>query len=270
MNPSTTGYYSLIQYCPDRSRMETANIGVLLFAPAHRFLEIRMAQGNDRIRRFFQDEAGDLAQINLMKRMVEHRLQDEAGGIRTPEELQHLLICFANELLFTQLRSVRVENPEVELAQLYEELVGSGRVRRDVSTDVDLTETLRLRFETVEFAQKIRRVTRVRVPVLGDELVADYAFQNGSLNFIQAKEFTQQRSSDVMREAMKIAVDGHLLFKHPDPQAGEQRLVIVGAFGPAAQQQQQKIERMLKDHEVDLYSAETLDLLVQRIRETAH
>jgi hypothetical protein len=65
-------------------------------------------------------------------------------------------------------------------------------------------------------------------------------------------------------------VDGHLLFKHPDPQAGDQQLVIVGVFGPTAQEQQQKIEGMLADHEVTLYSAESLDHLVQRIRETAH
>jgi hypothetical protein len=270
MNPPTTGYYSLVQYCPDRSRLEAANVGVLLFAPAHRFLQVRLAQGNDRIRRFFQDEAGDLTQVNLMKRMLEHRVEDEADGIRTPGELQHFLTRFANELIFSAPRPVRVENPEVELTQLYEDLVGGGRIRRDVSTDVDLVETLRVRFETAEFAQKVRGKTRVRVPVLGDELVADYAFQNGRLNLVQAKEFTQQRVSDVMREAMKIAVDGHLLFKHPDPQAGPQQLVIVGAFGPAAQEQQQKIEGMLADHEVTLYSAETLDRLVQRIRETAH
>jgi hypothetical protein len=245
-------------------------VGVLLFAPARSFLRVRLAHGNDRIRRFFRDEAGDLAQVNLMKRMLEHRVEDEAGGIRTPGELQHFLTRFANELMFTALRPVRVENPEVDLTQLFEDLVGGGRVRRDVSTDTDLVETLRLRFETPEFAQKIRRQTRVRVPVLGEELVADYAFQNGRLNLIQAKEFTQQRPSDVMREAMKTAVDGHLLFKHPDPKAGAQQLVIVGEFGPATEQQQDKIKGMLADHEVMLYSADSLDQLVQRIRETAH
>jgi hypothetical protein len=197
-------------------------------------------------------------------------VEDEARGIRTPEELQHFLTRFANELNFSVPRPVRVENPEVELAQLFEDLVGGGRARRDVSTDPDLVEALRLRFETAEFARKVRRHTTTRVPVLGDELVADYAFQNGRLNLIQAKEFTQQRTSDVMREAMKTAVDGHLLYKHPDPQAGEQQLVIVGAFGPAAKELQEKIEGMLVDHDVMLYSTETLEDLVQRIRETAH
>jgi len=100
--------------------------------------------------------------------------------------------------------------------------------------------------------------------------MADYAFQNGRLNLIQAKEFTQLRVADVLREAMKTAVDGHLLYKHPDPQTGERQLLIVGEFGAAGREQQTKIEAMLADHEVGLYSPETLDTLIQLIRETAH
>lgn len=270
MNAPTTGYYSLVQYCPDRSRAESANVGVLLYVPSQAFLQVRLAHGNDRIRRFFQDEIGDLGQLNLMKRMLEHRIIDEAAGIRTPGELEHFLTRFANELVFTAPRSVRVENPEIELAQLFEELVGGCRTRRDVSIDTDVSALLRDRLETAEFAPKVKRKARVVVPVLGEELEADYAFQNGRLNFIQARQFNQTRMSDVMREARTLAVDGHLLFKHPDPQAGPQQLVIVGAFGPAAQEQQSKIEGLLAEHDVMLYSPATLDQLVDRIRKTAH
>lgn len=270
MSSATTGYYSVVQYCPDRSRQEGANVGVLLYAPAHGFLEMRLAQSNDRIRRFFQDEVGDLAQINLMKRMIQNRVTDEAARIQSVDELRFLLTRFANELIFTELRPARVENPQVDLAHLYEKLVGGSRVRRDVSTDSDIATTLRRRLEAAEFSQLVQRGTRVTVPILGEELVADYSFQNGRLNLIQAREFTHQRASDVMREAHKVAVEGHLLFKHADPQVGERQLVIVGEFGPAAQEERQKIEGMLADHEVALYSAETLEGLMQRIRQTAH
>ena len=37
MNPET-GYYGLIQCCPNPSRLEAANVGVLLFSPEHAFL----------------------------------------------------------------------------------------------------------------------------------------------------------------------------------------------------------------------------------------
>lgn len=270
MNTPATGYFSLVQYCPDRSRLEAANIGVLLFVPSPAFLDVRLASSNDRIRRFFQDEAGDLTQLNVMKRMLEHRVMDEAASIRTFEELQYFQTRFANELVFTPPRPIRVENPNVELTQLFEELVGGGRVRRDVTMDTDVSVLLRERLETAEFANKVRRKTVTHVPVLGDEFEADYAFQNGRLNLVKAKEFTQSRMSDVMREAMKLAVDGHLIYKHPDPQNGEQQLFVVGAFGPAAREEQQRIAGMLEDHEVKLYVPETLDSLVERIRATAH
>jgi len=270
MEALTTGYYSLIQYCPDRSRLEAANIGVLLFVPALNFMQARIASGNDRIRRFFHDEVGDLAQINLMKRMLAHRIDDEAKEVRTVDELKHLLTRFANELVFSAIRPIRVENPTLELTQLFEELVGGGRARKDNSSDVDLDHLLRTHLETAEFSKKVYRNTKVRVPILGEELTANYSFQNGRLNLIQTKEFNQHRFSDVMREAMKAAVDGHLLYKHPDPTVGERQLVIVGEFGPTAQEQQDKLEQMLADHEVTLYSAQTLNRLVQRIRETAH
>ena len=41
MSTVTTGYYSVIQYCPDRSRLEAANVGVLLFVPAGGYLRAR-------------------------------------------------------------------------------------------------------------------------------------------------------------------------------------------------------------------------------------
>ena len=47
------GYYSLIQYCPDVSRLEAANLGVVLFCPAIRFLDSRLAPKVDRAKQFF-------------------------------------------------------------------------------------------------------------------------------------------------------------------------------------------------------------------------
>jgi len=40
----TKGYYSIIQYCPDPSRLEAVNIGVALFCPELRFLRARFGR----------------------------------------------------------------------------------------------------------------------------------------------------------------------------------------------------------------------------------
>jgi len=137
---------------------------VLLFAPGRQFLRVRLAQGNDRIRRFFHEEAGDIGQINLTKRLLEHRVESESPAIRTLGELEHFLSRFANELLFTPPRAVRVENPEVDLMQLYEDLVGGGRVRRDPPIEPQFLETLRQQIETAELPK--RSVARPRSPCL--------------------------------------------------------------------------------------------------------
>ena len=48
------GYYSVVQYCRDRSRLEAANTGVLLFCPELGYLQARTSRDNARIRRFFR------------------------------------------------------------------------------------------------------------------------------------------------------------------------------------------------------------------------
>ena len=77
MNASK-GYYSLIQYCPDLSRLEAANVGVLLFCPERQFIQARVSHNNDRIRRFFSPEQTDWPQLNALKDSVARRLRSRA------------------------------------------------------------------------------------------------------------------------------------------------------------------------------------------------
>ena len=72
---TSKGYYSLVQYCPDLSRMEAANIGVLLFSPDRQFLQAKMTSDNSRIRQFFGSESNDWQRINSFK-----RARGAAGG----------------------------------------------------------------------------------------------------------------------------------------------------------------------------------------------
>lgn len=124
MKTPTTGCYSVIQFTPDRSRLEAANVGVLLFVPGANYLQTRMSSNNDRIRRFFGDDAPGIKTLNTAKRTVEKRIQVESSQLQERTALEHFLRLFANEIAFSELRSVRVTNPDVELAQLFDELVG--------------------------------------------------------------------------------------------------------------------------------------------------
>lgn len=271
MKMPSTGYYSVIQYCPDRSRMESANIGVLLYVEPLDYLKVRMASSNDRIRRFFNPDFDlDLQTINLSKRMVEHRLELEADGLRSRAEVEQFLGRFANEIVFTPLRPARVEDADAELACLFEELV-SGRARRDPPMEAeDGMETVRRRFEQPDISGKLQRDIIVRVPVLDDQLKVDFGFQNGRFNLIQLKAFTQQRSEALLREACKTAAEGHLIYKHPDPERQEQQLVVVANFAEAAMDYSERISELMRDHDVDFYSSAEVDRLAEIIRTTAH
>ena len=58
MKPSR-GYYTIVQYCPDPSRLEAANIGVLLFCHSWAFCQVVMSDNHQRVERFFGPHSPD-------------------------------------------------------------------------------------------------------------------------------------------------------------------------------------------------------------------
>src|SRR5262249_55766133 len=126
------GYYSLIQYCPDLSRLEAANIGVLLFCPEPHFIDARTASSNQRIRRFFGSGERDWARVNAAKAATEDRVKAEGEHFRTLEDLERSTATRANEIQLTPPRPMKVFNPAQDLELLFEELVGGPARRRAV------------------------------------------------------------------------------------------------------------------------------------------
>jgi hypothetical protein len=110
---AATGYYSLIQYCPDPSRLEAANVGVVLFCPAKNFLEVRTAHRNDRIRRLFGRDK-DWKQINAIKLSVERRLKTDRDQFQEAADLERFATTRANAMRLTPPRAVLVEDPAAE------------------------------------------------------------------------------------------------------------------------------------------------------------
>ncbi|MFN5741194.1 MAG: DUF3037 domain-containing protein, partial [Planctomyces sp.] len=121
------GYYSIVQYCPDLSRLEAANIGVLLFCPDSGFLKVLTSANNGRIIRFFGSAGHDWKRINTIKSGLQDRLDNE--GIRTVDELQHFVATRANSLQLTPPLPVKVQDPEKELRELFHEIVGEPAKR---------------------------------------------------------------------------------------------------------------------------------------------
>ncbi len=100
---ATPGYYSVVQYCPDASRLEAINIGVLLFSPAHAFLRVRFGNAKTAIHELFGDQDWDF--IEKQERALESRLARE---ITTLDDLDVVVSTQANAVTLTTPRSTKL------------------------------------------------------------------------------------------------------------------------------------------------------------------
>lgn len=226
---ATKGYYSVIQYCPDRSRMEAANIGVLLLCPEVGFVKARTAEGNDRIRRFFRGQPIDLVRVNAAKRSIERRVEVDRDNFSTPEDLVRFMDTRGNDILLTRPRPMKVQDPQADLDALFRELVG-GRARRE-RAEAEIP-TLDQVFRRPALQNRVLFDQEVIIPVLRRPLRVPYAFRNGVLNLVKPHRFAAEENRATLT-AMRLASEGELLHRHPEN--GEQRkLIVVSAFESTA------------------------------------
>ncbi|MEW6209197.1 MAG: DUF3037 domain-containing protein [Acidobacteriota bacterium] len=262
------GYYSILQYVPDLERAEGANIGIVLFCPEKGFLKVQTATSNDRVRRFFgPDESRDLDldRINAFKAAFEERVAAEAGRIGTLEEFRHFINTRANQLLLTDPRPVKVFDAEVDVARLFDALVGGRRrrtQRRAQSTKEEMIQQFSDLLLQRRIIDRVQREIRIESQLLDRTLVFPFAFQNGRLNVIDpvAFEATKERNID---RACQLAVEGNELLQLPQPVS----LNVLGSFDQADGIEQ--VRALLQKFQVRLYTADDLDSLIEEI-ERAH
>ena len=269
MNASK-GYYSLVQFCPDLSRLEAANVGVILQVPERGFLRARMARGNDRVRRFFSgQDIGELEHINFMKQALANRLEIERHLFNTPEDLQRFAEQQANDLLVTRPRFVKVTDPDQELASLFDELVG-GRAQRSERDDVEPVQRLLKRmFEKEKLQPLMRCNVTVRIPAFHSDLTVPFAFDNGACNLIQPYRFGHATAGGIRSAACQLAVQGSSMHREPDAKLGRLRLLVVGAFPKQAGEEESVVRDILSETGVDLFTWQRVGALIEKIRATA-
>src|SRR5512135_468786 len=103
-----TGWFSIVQFCPDPNRLESANIGVLLFCPAMDFLDVRMASDNRRIAKFFGPLKAEWHFVDSFKKGFIERVQKEKAQIVDPDQLVDFADRRANLIRISPPRSIRV------------------------------------------------------------------------------------------------------------------------------------------------------------------
>lgn len=187
---ATTGYYSIIQYCPDPARREVANVGVVLFCPELGFLGTRMAEDTHRIKEVFPKLKSDDKRLTITLQGIAQRLRVDREYFKSVDDLTRFADTRANALRLTPPMPVRVEEPDAELARLFKRLVSDrerqtrNRIRRA------LAETFKRK---ALIPSLIQENVKVMLPLFERTIEAPFGYQNSHFNVIQATKFAGKR-----------------------------------------------------------------------------
>lgn len=270
------GYYALIQYCPDLSRLETANIGVLLFCPELNFLKAQTSEIKSRVLNFFGLTKKERTRIESFAESIVERLKTERKSFQTLEDLERFIATRANAIQITAPRPMKVYEPEKDLQQLYEELVIKVEKKQDEALMLDKTnepirkieQKISQVLENQDVRQFIRKDASIEVPALHKKITVPFAFQNGHFNLIKPVYFESKRQDTLIKEACVYAVEGHSIARHSDPDYGDSRLMIVGQLAQEKKSAQDVVKNILSENEVRLFSLDELNELHNEILTT--
>ena len=120
------GLFSLIQYCPDPSRGESGNVGLVLLCPDQGYLGVRVVEDHQRIAAFFGLDAVGVDDLQFAERSLVERIERSRESLMNLEALAQFARTRVNDLRMTPLTSVAVGDPEQEFEGLFGELVGTG------------------------------------------------------------------------------------------------------------------------------------------------
>lgn len=255
-------HYSIIQFRPDEARAEGVNVGVVVACPSKQAVRVRFSLNNEAPKRRFGKNSFDDGRLTSAKRALANRLEQIEPG---EASLRSFLAQEAGSLVLLEPRPIVINDLDVDLADLFEELVGEiapeHRARRPKTPDLAKS------FESLFSAGiAIDRDVPVSIPGLPTELRYPYAFKNGVRNFIKPQGFALG-SEDAIKEAKELGADGYLLAKHPDGGL-QRRLIVVGAFEDAAIVP--GLKKLMDDFDTRLLTVSEIPQLVEEIRVKAH
>jgi hypothetical protein len=254
------GYYSLIQFCPDPSRLEGINIGVVLYSSETGRLELRWSQSNRRIRRVFGQQ--DWNFLDRVRESVQTGLQLEK--FETVRDLEGYIAKRANVIQLTPLRPLKIGKIQEDVSDIYRRLVEPEPIERRHR----ITTYLSRKFVEAGVEGLMQKSISIEVTAYKHPIRAPYGYQNGRFNLISPIQFNSE--DDVLLTAGKSALGGRLLYENPDPERGPLRLIVVAKFADRSEDASRELVRkVFEEHEVCLHTFENIEPLVEDIKKSA-
>jgi hypothetical protein len=255
-----TGYYSIVRYCPDASRQEFVNVGVAIYSPMSKHVQIKFAVGNRRLSQVFGKQ--DLHFINRLKRSLEESLKRESFA--SPQDLESYIDRSANAIQLGPLRSLKINDVDSDLAALMDRLVGEPPERKPI-----IQKFLGQRLSEAGVESYVEKSVNINIPSFEQSIRVPYAYRNGRYNLITPVEFTAD-VRDIFSKAGEKAIEGQELYQTPDPLLGKLHLVVVAKFADETNEgARQKVEQIFEQHNVAMHTFDNISSLVEDIRSAA-
>lgn len=212
------GFYTLVQYVHDRARREAANVGVILYTNGT--VHTKLATTTSRVKKFFGRRIpASIIRSELLA--LESRLINE--GFESKDQLKRFAQTRAGTIQLTDLRPMRVREPQNDLEKLFNELVETPAT--ELAQEPDTTQKLAKLLTQRGVLESIKKDVVVEIPEFHQKVSVPFAYQNGRFNLIQPYGFKRRKAFD---KACRLAVEGNHLFKNPHESLGEMQLVVVG------------------------------------------
>lgn len=256
------GYYSILQFVPDLERSEGANIGVVLFCPERRFLDVQVSHNNDRVRHFFGGQNFDLQRIDSMKSNFTDRVRNSLKSIVSGDDFRLFIDTRANSLRLTEPRPLKVFEPAEQLEELFKLLVGNRQKPEHQPVTIQrIVRKLDGELKKRNIGDLVKRNVQIELPVFHTTETYPFAFKNGRPNLIKPAVFGTDLEK-VVQKASKLAIEGKNLLE------SNHKLNILAGFNNG--QERGVVRDVLAQFDVSLFEESETEKFADLIAKTAH
>jgi hypothetical protein len=251
------GYFSILQFSPDLAHNEAINIGILLSVPELQYLNLKVTESFSRVTKISQKNADNSFIKTTVKTFIDMIVRQKEKLLAT-DELDHFIKTRAHEIRLTSLRTIKVNNPELELTELFTQLVPVLELHKKEKSKVIFPEFDKM-LRSQEFVSKIEFDQSIPMPITGKEFFAEYSYVNGRKNLIKTVKIHDFTLVEQLGAESKI-LDKKL----------NNKLIIVSDVEMKEKNAAEKVRETFQFFDVECYQNDTIDQLLEKIEREAH
>ena len=255
------GFYSLIQYCPNETVGEVANIGVLLFVPESGYVDARVTSTNQRVAHIFGGGVRKYDTLQRYKEGLSEWVKVEYRKFAELELAKKFLASNANRIVFTPIRGIVCSSGgEKMLDSLFAEFFPNEIIMQSEKTQRIPSFAKKRFFKTLQekygkdIGSRLALLPEFEIDGLEHRVQPAFAFQNDHFNIVFPQPFDTKRYSEqigygmLISSEMKRASERYWKKSYP---------IILGRVAPANPNLSRQIAETLARYKISFYDNES-------------